>query len=65
MPQHRNPLAVFHDRVLINTGQRHGFGNMNEYFFWLRADYFCEHLLGKAETDTDIKWLNNAKQMKK
>ncbi|MDX1478261.1 MAG: DPP IV N-terminal domain-containing protein [Saprospiraceae bacterium] len=46
-------------------GQRHGFGNMNEYFFWLRADYFCEHLLGKAETDTDIKWLNNAKQMKK
>ncbi|MDX1407272.1 MAG: hypothetical protein R3330_04040 [Saprospiraceae bacterium] len=46
-------------------GQRHGFGNMTEYFFWLRADYFCEHLLGASETSTDIKWMNNAKQRSK
>jgi len=46
-------------------GMRHGYGNMNEYFFWLRSDYFCAHLLGSSETSTDIKWMNNAKQMTK
>jgi dipeptidyl aminopeptidase/acylaminoacyl peptidase len=30
----------------LMPGQRHGFGSMNEYFFWLRADYFCKHLIG-------------------
>ena len=27
-------------------GQRHGYGNMSEYWFWLRAEYFTEHLIG-------------------
>ena len=27
-------------------GQRHGYGNMTEYFFWLKADYFSKYLLG-------------------
>ncbi|MFK5889354.1 MAG: DPP IV N-terminal domain-containing protein [Flavobacteriaceae bacterium] len=27
-------------------GQRHGYGSMTEYFFWLKADYFSKHLLG-------------------
>lgn len=31
---------------MIMPGQRHGFGRMTEYFFWLKADYFSEHLLG-------------------
>ena len=30
----------------IFPGQRHGYGDMNEYFFWLRGDYFCKHLIG-------------------
>ncbi|MBT0809775.1 DPP IV N-terminal domain-containing protein [Litoribacter ruber] len=27
-------------------GQRHGFGDMTEYFFWRMGDYFVQHLLG-------------------
>jgi dipeptidyl aminopeptidase/acylaminoacyl peptidase len=43
----------------VFPGQRHGYGKMNEYFFWLRADYFCEHLLGSSDTSADIKYMNN------
>ena len=35
-------------------GQRHGYGDMSEYCFWLRADYFCKHLLGDSQTSADI-----------
>jgi dipeptidyl aminopeptidase/acylaminoacyl peptidase len=45
--------------MLMLPGQRHGFGDMNEYFFWRMADYFSEHLLGERETSTDIPQLNN------
>ena len=45
--------------MLLLPGQRHGFGDMNEYFFWRMADYFAEHLLGDCETSTDIPQLNN------
>ncbi|UJP64078.1 S9 family peptidase [Mongoliitalea daihaiensis] len=31
---------------IILPGQRHGFGNMTEYFFWRMGDYFVQHLLG-------------------
>jgi dipeptidyl-peptidase 4 len=27
-------------------GQRHGYGDMTEYFFWKMGDYFVQHLLG-------------------
>ena len=49
----------------VFPGQRHGYGNMNEYFFWLRGDYFCEHLLGQSDQNADIKEMNNARQRKK
>lgn len=46
--------------MLFLPGQRHGFGDMNEYFFWRMADYFCEHLLGESEMGrTDIIQMNN------
>ena len=45
--------------MLLLPGQRHGFGDMNEYFFWRMADYFSEHLLGECETSTDVHQLNN------
>jgi dipeptidyl aminopeptidase/acylaminoacyl peptidase len=48
----------------VFPGQRHGYGKMNEYFFWLRGDYFCEHLLGSSDQSVDIKEMNNEKQMK-
>lgn len=38
----------------IMPGQRHGFGDFNEYFFWIKADYFCKHLIGDASISTDI-----------
>lgn len=40
--------------VFIMPGQRHGFGNYTEYFFWLKADYFCKHLIGDGSISTDI-----------
>ena len=46
--------------LLILPGQRHGFGDMNEYFFYRLADYFSEWLLGESErNEVDIKELNN------
>ena len=38
----------------IMTGQRHGYGPMTDYFFWLRADYFAKHLLGKSSESVDL-----------
>lgn len=35
-------------------GQRHGYGDQAEYFFWLKADYFCQHLIGDYSISTDI-----------
>ncbi len=40
--------------VFFMPGQRHGFGNYSEYFFWLKADYFCKHLIGDYSISTDI-----------
>lgn len=46
------------DFVLL-PGQRHGFGDMTEYFFWKMADYFSEHLLGNSNRDeVDIVEMN-------
>lgn len=39
---------------LLLPGQRHGFGDMSEYFFWRMADYFSEHLLGVPPSSVDI-----------
>ena len=39
-------------------GQRHGYGPMGEYFFWLRADYFCKHLIGDYSQSVDIDAIN-------
>jgi dipeptidyl aminopeptidase/acylaminoacyl peptidase len=38
----------------IFPGQRHGYGDMGNYWFWLRAEYFVKHLLGDNEWDADI-----------
>ena len=46
--------------MLILPGQRHGFGDMNEYFFMRMADYYAEWLLGDSERgQVDIRELNN------
>ena len=44
--------------LMILPMQRHGFGNMSEYNFWLRADHFSKHLLGSEKIQVDIKMIN-------
>ena len=45
---------------LMLPGQRHGYGDMNEYFFYRMADYFSEWLLGDSQRSRpDIRQLNN------
>ena len=46
--------------MMILPGQRHGYGDMNEYFFWRMADYYSEWLLGDSErAKVDITQMNN------
>lgn len=40
--------------MLLFPQQRHGFGDMDEYFYWRLVDYFSAHLLNKQETTVDI-----------
>jgi len=41
-------------------GQRHGFGDMNEYFFWKMADHYTRYLMGDTSPrPIDIPELNN------
>ena len=40
--------------MLMLPQQRHGFGDMNEYFYWRLVDYFSEHLKGQKEMFVDI-----------
>lgn len=45
--------------MLMLPGQRHGFGDMTEYFFWRMADYFSEHLIGDSRKEVEIPQMNN------
>ncbi len=45
--------------LVILPGQRHGYGDMVEYFYWRMADYFTQYLMGdKTERSTDITEMN-------
>ena len=44
--------------LLLLPGQRHAYGDMQEYFFWKMADYFSEHLLGDGDQPVDIEEMN-------
>ena len=51
---------------LLLPGQRHGFGDMTEYFFWKMADYFSEHLLGSSKMDeVDMVEINKERPLKR
>lgn len=60
-----NALIKAHKRfdMFIMPGQRHGFGDLNEYWFWIRADYFCRHLIGDWQDSVDIIQLRKEKEM--
>jgi dipeptidyl aminopeptidase/acylaminoacyl peptidase len=40
--------------MFVFPGQRHGYGNMSDYWFWLRSEYFVTHLLGDDRWNADI-----------
>ncbi|MCQ2147508.1 MAG: S9 family peptidase [Bacteroidales bacterium] len=46
---------------MMLPGQRHSYGDMNEYFFWGMADYYSQWLMGDSSHlgEIDIKELNN------
>lgn len=46
--------------IMFLPGQRHSFGDMDDYFFWRMADFYSEWLLGSSKRgEVDIKELNN------
>lgn len=49
----------------VLPGQRHGYGKMTEYFFWMKADYFSEHLLGTKPDGVDYVEMNRSKPKNK
>ncbi|NAS30001.1 prolyl oligopeptidase family serine peptidase [Flavobacteriaceae bacterium R38] len=49
---------------MIMPGQRHGYGNLTEYFFWLKADFFSKHFLGVEATNVDMLEINRDKPKK-
>ncbi|WP_298265693.1 DPP IV N-terminal domain-containing protein [uncultured Lutibacter sp.] len=51
-------------KFMIMPGQRHGFGRMTEYSFWLRADHFSKYFLGVEASNVDIIEMNRDKPKK-
>jgi dipeptidyl aminopeptidase/acylaminoacyl peptidase len=48
--------------MLVMPGVRHGHADRTAYFNWIRADYFCRHLLGQSADSVDIVELNREKE---
>jgi dipeptidyl aminopeptidase/acylaminoacyl peptidase len=46
----------------VFPGARHGYGNMGNYWFWLRAEYFVKHLLGDERGNANIVELDNEQE---
>ncbi|OYZ51469.1 MAG: hypothetical protein B7Y15_05820, partial [Bacteroidetes bacterium 24-39-8] len=53
------------DMIILPT-QRHGFGDMTEYFFWKMSDYFSRYLIGDpTERPVDEVEMNRELELKK
>jgi dipeptidyl aminopeptidase/acylaminoacyl peptidase len=53
------------DMIILPT-QRHGFGDMTEYFFWKMGDYFSRYLIGDlTERPVDEEEMNREIELKK
>jgi dipeptidyl aminopeptidase/acylaminoacyl peptidase len=67
---HANTVRMAHALIRANKrfdyfifpGQRHGYGDMSDYWYWLRAEYFARHLLGDWRSHADIPELNNLRE---
>ncbi|HTK28520.1 MAG TPA: DPP IV N-terminal domain-containing protein [Vicinamibacterales bacterium] len=55
-----NALIKAHKRFdfFILPGVRHSYQPVQDYMFWLRSDYFCRWLLGKAPDGADFVEMN-------
>lgn len=49
------------DFVML-PGKRHGYADATNYFFWVRADYFCKHLIGDMASTIDMVELNRERE---
>lgn len=49
----------------VFPGERHGYRTPADYWAWLRADYFAEHLLGPSHTGVDVLELNREQPQKR
>jgi dipeptidyl aminopeptidase/acylaminoacyl peptidase len=47
---------------VILPGKRHAYTDATNYFFWVRADYFCKHLLGDMSDSIDMVELNRERE---
>ncbi len=43
---------------MLMPGQRHGYGDMSEYFFWALSDYYAKWLMGDFSQPVDIVEMN-------
>ncbi len=43
-------------------GKRHGYADATNYVFWLRADYFCQNLIGDVADSVDMIELNRERE---
>src|SRR5579872_2480378 len=48
--------------MIVLPGMRHSYAPENEYFSWIRADYFCKYLLGDFDQSVDMWELNREHQ---
>lgn len=48
--------------MVVLPGKRHGYADAANYFFWVRADYFCKHLLGDMAASVDMVELNRERE---
>ena len=48
--------------MVVLPGKRHGYADAANYFFWVRADYFCKHLLGDMSDSIDMVELNRERE---
>jgi dipeptidyl-peptidase-4 len=48
--------------MVVLPGKRHGYADATNYFFWLRADYFCKHLIGDMSDSIDMVELNRERE---
>jgi dipeptidyl aminopeptidase/acylaminoacyl peptidase len=47
--------------IFILPGERHHYGSDTDYFFWRKADYFCQYLLGSSPQGADMTMLQREK----